>query len=517
MPQKIQIQLSPRDAELDHVISVHAARALAISPNDIAKCIVERRSIDARGKNIKILLSLCVVAHGEQYNEMPDEDRFLLKDVRNAEEVHIVGSGPAGLFAALSLIENGLKPVILERGLPVESRRKDVAALNTSGLLAEDSNWCFGEGGAGTFTDGKLYTRSTKRGNVKKIINTFVEFGADKMIRELARPHIGTDILPTIVKNIRQAIIDCGGEFRFSTKVKDIETLRGSIVSVRTEDGFRIPLSRLVLACGHSARDMYDILHRREIALAAKAFAIGVRMEHPQSIIDNMQYRTNGRGEYLPPAEYSFTEQVDGRGVYSFCMCPGGVIVPAATSQGELVVNGMSNSKRNLPLANAGLVCEIRLEDIPGADTNPLAGLEFQRQIEQACFEAGGGNFRAPAQRLADFTSKKLSQSLRESSYNPGLTSCNLSNLLPKSVAARLAGALKAIGNKKKEFFTNEALIVAPETRTSSPVFVCRDAESMQSTNCLGLYPCGEGAGYAGGIVSAAIDGASVGQRIAKG
>lgn len=517
MPQKIQIQLSPREAELDHVIAVHAARALAISPNDISKCIVERRSIDARGKNIKILLSLCVVAHGEQYNEIPDEDRFMLRDVRNAEEVHIVGSGPAGLFAALSLIENGMKPVILERGLPVESRKKDVAALNTSGLLAEDSNWCFGEGGAGTFTDGKLYTRSTKRGNVKKIINTFVEFGADKEIRELAHPHIGTDKLPAIVTNIRQAIIDHGGEFRFSTKVKDIEVAAGAIVSIRTEDGFRIPLSKLILACGHSARDMYAILQRREIALAAKPFAIGVRVEHPQGIIDSMQYRSTGRGEYLPPAEYSFAEQVDGRGVYSFCMCPGGVIVPAATSQGELVVNGMSNSKRNLTLANAGLVCEIRLDDIRGAESNPLAGIEFQRQIEQACFEAGGGNFRAPAQRLADFVNKNQSQSLGNSSYNPGLVSCKVGELLPKAVAVRLADALKAIGKKKKEFFTNDALIIAPETRTSSPVFICRDSATLQSTNCQGLYPCGEGAGYAGGIVSAAIDGANAGQKIALG
>ena len=507
MSHKLQLFVSPKTASNENLLLFEVSNKLNIPINDIAMVIKEKQSLDARQLHVKVNLTVMVVMKDEPIPVIEDADRFLLQNVEKSDEVHIVGSGPAGLFAALQLIELGKKPIIIERGKKIEDRKVDVAELNSKGILNKDSNWCYGEGGAGTFTDGKLYTRSTKRGNINKIINTLIEYGADPEIKYSSHPHIGTDKLPEIIKKIRDAIIDCGGIFRFDCKMTDIFIEFDAITGIELNNSEKIKCKQLILASGHSARDIYDILYHRNVMLEQKSFAIGVRIEHPQTLINEMQYHTKAMTPYLPPAEYSFAEQVDGRGAYSFCMCPGGIIVPASTSEGELVVNGMSNSKRTGQLANSGFVIEIKVEDIPGYEKDIMAGVNYQRKIEQECFIAGGGEFKAPAQRMLDFIKGKQSADLPETSYYRGLESIKLNNLLPKDLWRRLTGAFNQVKSKKKEYYTNSAVLIAPETRTSSPLFIKRDKDSLESVNVKGLYPCGEGSGYSGGISSAAIDG----------
>jgi uncharacterized protein len=439
------------------------------------------------------------------------------------------------LFAALKCLECGFKPIILERGKDVRARRRDLAILNKNGEINPESNYCFGEGGAGTYSDGKLYTRSTKRGNVDKVLQMLVHFGADENILYDAHPHIGTNKLPQIITSIRQHIIDCGGEVRFEQKVVDLKIVDRELTAVVTSDNNVVKADAFILATGHSARDIFKLLHDNNILIEAKPFALGVRVEHPQELIDSCQYHFNKIGNerpaFLPPASYSLVQQVNGRGVFSFCMCPGGIIAPAATNYGELVVNGWSPSKRNNPFANSGMVVQVEMQDatavmkqnnwgMPGisstAKNGELGLMYFQQMIEQKAYIAGGGKFVAPAQRLVDFVEKKVSTSLPDNSYLPGLKSADLSNVLPPFIYGALSEAFKVFGKKMKGrkgtegYFTNEAVVVATESRTSSPIRIPRDEKTLQHPQIKGLYPCGEGAGYAGGIVSAAIDGERV-------
>lgn len=512
MPQIVQIVLSPDIIGDYDLLKKRIAKEINIPFDDIRHIIKRKQSLDARQRNIKVNLSCGVYFHNENI-EIANEDKFIPQFVGNSEEIYIIGSGPAGLFAALRLIEKGYKPVIIERGKLIEERKQDVAALNSKGILNENSNWCFGEGGAGTFTDGKLYTRSSKRGNIKKVINTLIQFGASDEISYSAHPHIGTDKLPIIIKNIRESIIECGGVFRFNSKLTDITTEFGELNSIEINNSENIKCRKVILATGHSAGDIYQLLNRRNIYIEPKPFAIGCRIEHPQSIINEMQYKSNAKNKLLPPAEYSITKQVNGRGVYSFCMCPGGIIVPAGTNYGELVVNGMSNSKRNGELANSGFVVELRLSDFH-KEGDIFSGLEIRQKIETKSFAAGGGGLVAPAQRLTDFINSKTSRVLPKTSYYRGISSINLRELFPKFLTESLVGAFIELKNSKKEFITEEAVLIAPETRTSSPLLIKRDPESYQSVNTIGLYPCGEGAGYAGGITSAALDGINIADKI---
>ncbi|MDQ6904673.1 MAG: NAD(P)/FAD-dependent oxidoreductase, partial [Bacteroidota bacterium] len=468
-----------------------------------------------------------------------EADEFLLKNVTHSQKkVVIIGAGPAGLFAALQLIELGIKPIIIERGKEVRERRRDLALLNKKGIINPESNYCFGEGGAGTYSDGKLYTRSSKRGNIDRILNLFVHFGAEENILYEAHPHIGTNKLPQIITAMRNRILDYGGEFKFDKKVIDFVIDKEEVKSVKTADGEIISGDQFILATGHSARDIFILLHEKNLALIAKPFALGVRIEHPQRIINDIQYSNNSNlsalqvneNNFLPPASYSLVEQVDGRGVFSFCMCPGGIIAPASTNDGELVVNGWSPSKRNNPYANSGLVVQVEIEDVvktnaalPGKVSNdsPLLMMYFQKEIEEHAFAAGGGNFVAPAQRMIDFAEDKLSKDLPSCSYIPGLQSVELKNVLPSFISNRLRKAIKVFGKKMpgrnglSGYFTNEAVLVATESRTSAPVRIPRDSETLNHPQIKNLFPCGEGAGYAGGIVSAAMDGEKVARVIA--
>jgi len=508
MPLVLQLQVLPEVAADEALLKQEVATQAGLSPGDIDRVVVLKRSIDARQRLIKINLKVEIYAPGETYIpgkiELPD-----YPDVRHARPVIIVGAGPAGLFAALKLIESGLKPVILERGKDVRSRRQDLRAINIHHIVDEDSNYCFGEGGAGTYSDGKLYTRSTKRGDVQRILELLVAFGADPVILVEAHPHIGTNKLPAIIAAIRERIIAQGGAVIFNTRVTDILLSGQQVSGVKTLSGDIFEAKQVILATGHSARDIFELLHRKGILIESKPFALGVRVEHSQALIDRIQYKcASGRGDFLPPAPYSIVRQQQGRGVYSFCMCPGGVIAPCATAPGEIVTNGWSPSKRDQPTSNSGIVVELRQEDFkPFARFGPLAAMEFQRSVEHRAWEQGGKTQRAPAQRLADFVHGKMSSDIPETSYKPGTTAVRLDTVLPKLVYQVLQGGFKQFGDAMKGYLTNEAVVHATESRTSSPVRIPRNPQTLEHVQVKGLYPCGEGAGYAGGIISAAIDG----------
>ena len=524
MQKIISLKLLPSEAADDSAITKLIASSEAVKTTAVSGYNILRQSIDARSRQTWINLTVQVFID-EPYHHRQILS-FYFPDVKNApKKVIIIGAGPAGLFAALRLIEAGIKPIVLERGKDVRARRRDLARLNKEGEINPESNYCFGEGGAGTYSDGKLYTRSSKRGDINRILNLFVHFGAEEKILYEAHPHIGTNKLPQIITAMRKKINDCGGEFLFEKKVVDLVITNGKISSIRTADGDTLSADAVILATGHSARDIFQLLHSKKILIEAKPFALGVRVEHPQSLIDTLQYHCPSRSKFLPPASYNLVQQVDGKGVFSFCMCPGGIIAPASTNPGELVVNGWSPSKRNNPYANSGIVVSVEEKDVvkhfnkPGIKNDPLLLMQFQQSVEQKAFNAGGGKFVAPAQRLIDFTQSKLSSSLPNCSYLPGVQPALLKDVLPPFIYTRLQEAFKEFGKKMagtagKGYFTNEAVIVATESRTSSPVRIPRDNNTLHHPQVKNLYPCGEGAGYAGGIVSAAMDGERVARYI---
>ncbi len=472
---------------------------------------IDKKSLDARKEPIvnRFRVSL-------QQEPFEDQPTFTPRVENTDDTAIVVGFGPAGMFAALQLLESGIKPIVIERGKPVKERRRDLVDIFRKQHVHIDSNYCFGEGGAGTFSDGKLYTRSKKRGEIKQVLQTFVNHGAPDNILYEAHPHIGTNKLPEIVSDIRETILTAGGEVRFNTKLTGIEIDNGEVVAVETNNG-RIATKQVILATGHSARDVFELLHKQEIVIEAKPFALGVRIEHQQKLIDQIQYKCKTRGAYLPPASYSLVHQVNGRGVFSFCMCPGGIIAPAMTASDEVVVNGWSPSKRNGEFANSGFVVEIRPEDWNQfGRQNPLAAMEFQAAVEKKAFVAGGSNLQAPAQRVGDYVKKRVSTSLAETSYIPGVESVDLRQVLPQVVHSRIGPAIQHFGKRLKGYNSNEAMLVGVESRTSSPVRIPRDKITLQHPDIVGLYPCGEGAGYAGGIMSAALDGIACAKAIAQ-
>lgn len=504
MQLEIELAIPPRYIADDQYITQQGATQLNIEISRIKAIKIRKRSIDARSRQVVYRARVVFFI-----DEIPKPENFSFShaNVAGAEPVIIIGAGPAGLFAAIRCIERGYKPIVFERGKDVQSRRRDLALLNKEGVVNPESNYCFGEGGAGTYSDGKLYTRSDKRGDVNYVLRLFVTYGAPADILVDARPHIGTNKLPHIIKSMRQAVVEHGGEVHFNSRVDDIESQFGRVTGVKLATGAHISAKHVIVATGHSARDIFNLFHRKGWLLESKPFALGVRIEHPQQTIDRIQYHCNDRGPHLPPAYYSLVEQVGGRGVFSFCMCPGGIIAPCSTDHGEIVVNGWSPSKRNNPHANSGTVVQVNLGDIPNTQGNPFAMLEFQRQVEQLAYTAGGGNMVAPAQRMVDFVAGKNSIDLPENSYMPGVKSVPLSEVLPGFIHNALKGALPIFGKKMKGYYTNEAILVGVESRTSSPIRIPRDKHSLQHPQVKGLYPCAEGAGYAGGIVSAAIDG----------
>jgi len=514
MLREIDLILSPKDAASIDRIKEESAKFLAIDLSKIAGVIVTRRSIDAR-KSVVVMNLKIQVWIDEQMPKL-ELNSFDYKDVKNSPEILIIGAGPSGLFAALRLIEKGFKPIILERGKKVSERKRDVASVSRNFPVDPDSNYCFGEGGAGTFSDGKLYTRSQKRGNPRRILEILTLHGADENILTDAHPHIGSNILPRIVTKIRETIENSGGVFYFNTRVVDFIIENEKISGVITKNGDSISGQAVILATGHSSRDIYEILHKKNIKLEAKSFAMGVRVEHPQGLIDSIQYKCEIRDEYLPAASYNLVTQSEGRGVYSFCMCPGGVIVPAATAPNQQVVNGMSSSSRNSYFANSGIVVEIKTEDFPNQEEfGSIAGLKFQQQVEEMAFLNGGDNLTAPAQVLTDFVKGKLSGIMPETSYHPGIISSPVHFWLPDFIGKRLQAGFKEFGKKMYGYLTEEAVVLGVESRTSSPVRIPRNSVTLEHIQIKGLFPVGEGAGYAGGIVSAAVDGERCAESIA--
>lgn len=503
-----EIILTPEEAFNPQHFDNALYKAAHISPHD-QQILALKRSVDARGRQIKVRIQYEVVDKNYVRPKWNKPEKY----VKDAEPIVVIGSGPAGMFAAIRLIELGLKPIVVERGKDVQTRRRDLAAINKDHVVNADSNYCFGEGGAGTYSDGKLYTRSKKRGDVQRIMEVLVAHGATTEILFDAHPHIGTNKLPKLVAELRQTILDAGGEVHFNTKVEDIKISNGQISAIITSNKDLIQAKAFILATGHSARDIFELLHHHKIKIEAKPFALGVRVEHEQTLIDSIQYHCVGkRNEYLPASAYSLVHQANikgnDKGVFSFCMCPGGFIVPAATAPGELVVNGMSPSRRDSRFANSGIVVAVDEPDFKHYHKHgALAALRFQQDVEQAAWQAGGKTQTAPAQRLIDFTNGKTSSSLLDTSYQPGLSAVDMRSFLPNFVAEALKQGFIAFGKKMKGYFTNEAQIIGVESRTSSPVKIPRDKDTLQHVEIPNLFPCGEGAGYAGGIVSAAMDG----------
>ncbi len=514
MKKELELAISPDDIFDKEILYKKAADKLKLSREEVKAVVPIRRSVDARSREpvYKVLVNVYI-------NESPEESRppKLYKPVQGNKQVIVVGSGPAGLFASLKLIELGIKPIVLERGKDVQSRRRDLRAIQQLHTINPDSNYCFGEGGAGTYSDGKLYTRATKRGDVGGMLNILVMHGASEDILIDSHPHIGSNRLPGIVKSIRETIIKNGGEIHFESKMTDLLIKDDRVIGAVINNEQELTGDALILATGHSARDIYYLLKRKNLALEPKPFAMGVRIEHPQSLINEMQYHTKNKHENLPAAPYTLSCQVEDKGIYSFCMCPGGIIVPAATSHGEIVVNGMSLSKRDSPFANSGFVVTVDEDDWKNVDAEePFKGVELQHQLESKCFELAGKTQSAPAQRVTDFLARRSSQSLPPSSYIPGLTPSNLHSELPSYITRYLKEALNIFNKKMRGYVTEEAIMVAAESRTSSPVRIPRDRTTFMHTGAQGLFPSGEGAGYAGGIVSAAIDGENCAEAAAS-
>ena len=516
MKKEINIAVSPAQAHDLLSLKIIVAEHLSVEISRIDNFIVRRRSIDARNQNIRINLGLEVFI--DEPMPLMQKPVFDYPDVSRRPQVLIVGAGPAGLFAALHLIELGFKPVIFERGKSVSDRKRDIAAIHGEHIVDPDSNYGFGEGGAGTFSDGKLYTRSKKKGDVRRILEIFHFHGAQDEILIDAHPHIGTNVLPRVIVAIRNTILNAGGEFHFSSRITNLIIRNQQATGVTLQNGSAVEGVAVVLATGHSSRDIYRMLNDNGILLEAKPFAVGVRVEHPQEMIDLIQYHGITRGAYLPAASYSFVEQVHDRGVYSFCMCPGGLVVPAATAPGELVVNGMSPSDRGGRFANSGMVVEIRPGDLPAGNKGLeiFAGLSFQEEIEKQCFRMAGNTQFAPAQRLVDFVNNRKSINLPESSYRPGLVESPLHQWLPRLIGSGLQEGLKMIGRKTRGYLTNDAIVLGVESRTSSPVRIPRDPETLEHVQIKRLFPCGEGSGYSGGIMSSAVDGERVANMIAN-
>ena len=515
MIKRIQLKVFPNKiTDTDFIDGLVRKECRSIN-SKISEWHIQKKSIDARKSRAFYLLQIDVYFNNARKERESYIDKY--EDVSKAPEVIVIGAGPAGYFAALELIESGLKPIVLDRGKNVRDRRRDLKAIQQDGVVNPDSNYCYGEGGAGTYSDGKLYTRSYKRGKISKVLDLLVEHGAKEDILMDAHPHIGSNKLPKIIAEMRATIERHGGEIHFDSQVTDLELDSSKIKAVVLRDGTKIKCDYVILATGHSARDIFALLDKHKIYIEAKPFALGIRIEHPQQIIDQAQYNESPRSEFLPASSYSLTAQVDRKGVFSFCMCPGGLIVPAATSPGEIVVNGMSLSRRDSAYANSGVVTAIELDELSDYGfTGTFASLDFQRKVEQGIFNAGDGSQKAPAQRMTDFVSGQASKDLNPSSYIPGLYATDLKEILPEFVYDRLKNGLVQFGNKMKNYMTHEANIVAVESRTSSPIKIPRNKESYAHEQICNLYPCGEGAGYAGGILSAAMDGQNVAKAICQ-